>query len=135
MKVDGIDAIYPGTKSLPPPAPAEKVQVEMLKQQVQMATLQQEQQQFVVTMMEESRKNDAQIEMWQAQAMNFAANADSEQQGKQIAMIDAMIGLTKARNEHIHATVQHLLDAMKIKVDEKKVEAMQARAEGVPSGR
>lgn len=129
MKVDGIESLYTGVKNLPPPGPTEKVQIATIKAQSDQADLRAEMQRFVVTMMEESRVNDATIINLQAQAAEHAANADSEVQSHQTAQIDAMIGLLKLRQSHIQGAIDVQLQKMKITQEAIKAQGAASKAE------
>lgn len=117
MKVQAIDSLFPGTNGAPPPEDP-KVTIAKMKEQGNTqrfeAELQVRNQEFVITMMEEQRLNNAKIIQLTAQAAKLEADAQSEQQYAQVATINAMIGEIKARNEHLNSQIDHLLRAAEI---------------------
>lgn len=119
--VDGVDVLYPGPDKVPP-LPNPKVQVEQMKMQIKEKELQQRQQEFVITMQEEQRVNTATILKLMADAEALAAQAESTEKGHQVAMIEAMIGMAKLRNEHLHQSIDHLLHAMEIENERADIE-------------
>lgn len=129
MKVDGIETLYTGVKNLPPPGPTEKVQVATIKEQTAQLKIQAEMQRFVVTMMEETRVNDATITNLQAQAAEHAANADSETQAHETAQVDAMIGLLKLRNDHLRGAVDMELGKLKLATEAFKAHGAASKAD------
>ena len=117
LRIDNIDAVFPGTKGAPPPkdpklAIAElKLQGEM---QIKQMELQASQQEFIMTMMEDRRMNNAKILELMAKADNEAANAQTEQAYAQVAQINAEISATKLRNEGLNTKIEQLLRAAEI---------------------
>lgn len=124
MQVDGIDVLFPGSDKVPAGKDV-KLQIEEMRQQGAAAELAQEQQQFVIKMMEESRVNDANIASLAAQAEKFAADAQFEAASHQVGMIDAMIGVMKARGEelrgHIELAIRKIEADAKMKIANKPV--------------
>ena len=120
MKIDGIDAVFPGTEGTSPPEDP-KVTLEKLKGQnaLQIAQLQLEAtaQEFQMTLLEEQRVNNAKIIELMAKAENASANAQTEQSYAQVALINAEISSVKVRNEALTARLDHLLKAAKIQSD------------------
>jgi hypothetical protein len=118
MRVDGIDALYPGPDKVPP-IPNPKVMVEQIRAEgkvaLDKAKGEREMQMFALEMLQEERVNDAEIARMEAQAALFAAQADGEAQGKEIALINSMIGAAKARSEHIRGHIDQLLKAIELK--------------------
>ncbi len=110
MKVDGVDAVYPGLQSdkatnIPNP----KSEVDKAKLQIQQAELEFEKAKFAATMMEEHRLNDATILELMAKAEMERANAGSEQAYAQAATTNSLIAELKVRNDHIWKQMESLL--------------------------
>lgn len=74
-------------------------------------------QQFVVSLQEEQRVNNAKIVELQAKAQNEAANAQTEVVYAQVAMVNAQIADMKRQNEHINTRIEQMLAAAKIQSD------------------
>lgn len=120
LRVDGIEVIYPGTQGQPPPEDP-KVTLQKVKDaaaaQRQQAELQARQQEFVIEMQQQQLLDGAKILELQAQAMNEAANAETEKAYAQVAMINAEIGRMKILYEHRSKLIAHALEAARIQSD------------------
>jgi hypothetical protein len=115
MKIDGIDQLFPGPDKVPPlPNPKMMVVQAQWEARLKIAQgqLQQKQQEFVISMQEEQRLNAAKIIELLAHAQQLAAQADGEAKGKQIALIDSMIGMAKARDESLRGHIELLLKGL-----------------------
>lgn len=98
LRVDNIDAIFPGSEKMPPP-PDLKLQLKQLDVQIAQAKLQSDEQQFALELQEEMRVNSAKIANLEAQAQSFLAAASGEAAGHDIAMLDAALGALKAHQD------------------------------------
>ena len=120
LRVDGAQALFPGTKGQQPPKDP-KLVIEETKIQGRAAeldkTLQAQLQQFTISMQEEQRMNNAKIMELEAKSQNEAANAQTEQAYAQVAIMNTEIARMKAENEHINTRIEHALTAMKIESD------------------
>jgi len=120
LRVEGIKSIFPGTAGQPP-AKDPKLVIEETKIQGRMAEqerkLQADMQQFVITLQEEQRMNNAKILELEAKSQNESANAQTEQAYAQVAIINAEISRVKIANETINTRIEHLLTAAKIQSD------------------
>lgn len=121
MQLQGAEALYPGPDKVPP-LPNPKVQVEQMKLEFKKQELQLQQQQFMATLQEEQKVNQAKIIQLIAQAESLAADAQSTEQGHQIALIESMIGMMKLRNEHIKTHIDAALKAAEIDNDRRAIE-------------
>jgi hypothetical protein len=118
MRVEAIDMVFPGTEGQPPAKDPKLVIVETKEAaaaQRQQADLAAKQQEFVLSLMEERRMNNAEIMNLTAQAQEHAANAQSEQAYAQVAAIQAQVSAAKSKNESISAQIDHLLKAAEIR--------------------
>lgn len=124
LRVDGVKSVFPGTAGQPP-AKDPKLVIEEAKIQGRLAeqdrALQAQMQQFVITLQEEQRLNNAKIAQLEAQAMNESASAQTEQAYAQVAIINAEISRVRVENEHINTRIEHLLSATKLKLEDKKI--------------
>ena len=84
LKIPNIEKIYKGIKNSPPPPPPEKVQVEQMKAQIQWANLKWKRQQFIASLMEQRRLNEAKIVEMYAQAALLEKEAGGVVAGNQI---------------------------------------------------
>ncbi len=120
LRVEDIPSVYPGTQGQPAPKDPKlvleetKIQGRLQEQQI---ALNAQMQQFVITLQEEQRLNNAKIMELGAKAQNESANAQTEQAYAQVAIINAEISRVKAENEHINTRIEHLLTAAKIQSD------------------
>jgi chaperonin GroES len=117
MKIDGVEALYPGLAKFPPGGDP-KLALEQAKTQGALALLTEktkfEALRFAIEMQEERRLNDANILKLEAQSVLLGAQADSEFTGKQVAMISAMIGAAKARNDAIQSHLDLILRGLEL---------------------
>ena len=133
LHVDSIDAVFPGTEGQPP-AKDPKLVIAELKEQSAGQRLQMElaekQQEFILTLMEDRRMNNAEIVKLMAEADEAAANAQSEQAYAQVAAINAQIAAAKTKSDSLNAQIDHLLRAAEIRsrfaVEMKKAAAKPA---------
>lgn len=129
MGLEGSERLYPGPDKVPP-LPNPKVQVEEMKMKVKMQELEQKKMEFAVQMQEEQRVNTANIIKLMAQAEALAAQAESEAKGHQIAMIEAMIGMAKLRNEQIQGHIDSILKVVELDNERRAIEKQPATAGG-----
>lgn len=120
MHVDNVKTLFPGTKGAPPPedpkVTLEKLKQEGLNQRLQLE-LQNDTQQFVMTMMEERSVNQAKIIDLQASAREHAANAENEAAYAQVALINAEIAHRKNAADALNTRIDHYLQQLKIQSD------------------
>lgn len=118
LRVDDVDALFPGTEGQPAPKDP-KVQVQEMKEQGATQRLQMElqakQQQFIAELMEEQRLNNAKMIDLQAQAAEHAANAQSEQAYAQVALINAQISAAKRDSEELTERINAELKMVEIR--------------------
>jgi len=117
LRVDSVQAVFPGTKGQPP-AKDPKLAIEEAKIAGRAAEqdkeLQARMQEFMVTLQEEQRLNNAKIMQLTAQAQNEAASAQTEAAYAQVAVLNTEISRVKAENEQINARIEHTLAALKL---------------------
>lgn len=111
LKITDIDQVYYGMEALmsgkaPPPKPTEKVQIEMMKLQGQMQNLQWKKLQWVSSLLEQRRLNEAKIISLYAQAALFEKQAGGVEAGNQIAAFQAVIDSLKMMNDNINDQVK-----------------------------
>jgi len=120
LRVESPSEVFQGTEGQPPQKDP-KLAIEEAKIQGRLAEqdklLQSQMQQFVFTLQEEQRLNNAKILELEAKAQNEAANAQTEQAYAQVAIINAEISRMRIENEHLNARTEQLLKAAKIQSD------------------
>lgn len=132
MKVDNIDEVFPGSDKLPP-GESEKISIQKMKLQEAQLKMQGENAQFAAKLMEEQRKNNAQIALFEAQAMKAVADIQGDQRDREIAEINAMIGLLKHRNDTLSTHIEAVLRAMEIDNERRKADVGGVSGLGGPS--
>lgn len=108
LKVSNIDEVYKGVKAAGPPQPTEKVQIELLKAQVQLKELELKKLQFVSSLLEQRRLNEAKIVSLYAQAALAEEQAGGVAAGAAIQAFQAKIDALKLMNDNIENQVNTL---------------------------
>lgn len=108
LKITDIDSIYVGTKKAPPPKPDVKIQVEQMKAQVQLKNLEWKKLQYISSLLEQRRLNEAKIISLYAQAALYEKQAGGVQAGNQIAAFQAIVDSLKLMNDQINNQVSEL---------------------------
>lgn len=120
LHVEGVKNVFKGTGSEPPPKDP-KVALQEAKDagaaQRQQAELGARMQEFVATLMEEQRLNNAKMILLQAQAAEAGANAQSEQAYAQVAAINAQITAAKHENAGLVEQIDVILRMAKLQSD------------------
>ena len=118
LRIEGIENVFPGTQGAPPPEDP-KVTIAKLKlagdEKLTVMEIQARQQEFIASLMEERRMNDAKILELMARAQESAANAQSEQAYAQVAAMNAQISVAKTHSDHLNAQIEHMLKAAEIR--------------------
>jgi chaperonin GroES len=109
LQIENINGLYPGLAKFPP-GKGEKITLKEMDLQLKSMELKQAQQQFILDLMEEQRKNSAQITMLEAQAVKFRADAGAAVGNQQIAMFDSMIGALKAHDESLRHRIEIVMN-------------------------
>lgn len=108
LKVTNIDQIYLGMQRMKPLAPPEKVQAAMIKAQVQLQELQWKKLQYISSLLEQRRLNEAKIINLYAQAALAEKQAGGVQAGAQIQAFQAIIDSLKLMNDNINKQVEDI---------------------------
>ncbi len=124
LRIDGIETVYPGPDKTGP-LPNPKMMVEQAKTEREKLKLKAQQMEFLMSMEEESKLNEAKIVELKAKAAEHLANAQGVQSGHEIAAFEAAIGALKVHNESLDRQRKHLLEGM-------KNESENANPRGVP---
>src|SRR5574337_1136732 len=108
LKITDIDQVYLGTKKAPPQQPGEKVQIEMLKKEIQEKNLEWKKLQLVSSLLEQRRLNAAKLIFLYAQAALFEKQAGGIEAGNQISAFQTIIDSLKMMNDGINDQVKQI---------------------------
>lgn len=145
-RIDGVEQYYPGPEKTGP-LPNAKAEAEKAKSQGRMAELSMkikaEAMRTSIEMMEEHALNEAKIVQLEASAENLVAQAKGIDTGHLVALIDAEVGQTRARNELLLGRMKSFTDLVRLGHDihsnERTVpdvgaESSDAAAQGASAG-
>lgn len=137
-RVEGIETLFPGTKGAPPPEDP-KLTIEKLKQQGNMSEWQAAMRIQILELQEEKRLNDAQIYKIQADILLAQEDTAGDAEDRKIALINAQLGMLKARGEVVQKRIDVMLKGMElqgkhIETQHKGIELETARAEAAGLG-
>lgn len=125
MKIDGVDALYPGVeKTGPLPNP------KMALVQVKEKDLELKKMEFIASLQEEQKLNQAKIIKLNAEAALAMEEAGGVKEGHQIALFEAQLGAAKLHSEHINSQIQHFMKG--IELDQKQQEINKPQPQGNP---
>lgn len=113
LRVDSPEQFYKGFDPATQPKDPRIVVAEM-KTQLEFAKLQNAQQEFAATLMEDRRLNQAEMLKIQAQVVYLMAQADGEADNKEIVRMQTALAAMKMRDESIRGRVDHLLKLMEL---------------------
>jgi hypothetical protein len=122
MQVDSVDTLYKGTAGTPPPKDPNlviaetKVQGQLAAKQIDLQIAQLnlqsaeriatgKSQEFIMSLQEEGRLNNAKIVELGASAQKLAADAQSEASYAQAALVNAQLAQLKHRNDSVNAAL------------------------------
>ncbi len=110
MGIDQIDQVYPGIASKGAPGPSEKVQIQQMKMQVEMAKLELARNQMGLMLQETMRLNNAKILQLQAQSMKLQEEAGNTKNKQQIEAFRASIELIREQNKNADSQMKTLME-------------------------
>jgi chaperonin GroES len=108
IKVADISSVYVGVKNAPPAKIDDKVQIEQMKMQVQLKNLEWKKLQYISSLLEQRRLNEAKIVSLYAEAALYEKQAGGVESGKQIAAFQAMVDSLKLLNGNINSQINEL---------------------------
>jgi chaperonin GroES len=111
LRVDGIDAIYPGPDKVPP-SKHPKIQIEEIKMQGKQMDWQYRQAEFAASLMEEQRLNNAKILDLQAQAVKALADIEGDARDREINALNTAIGILRAHDESLRKRIEIILKGL-----------------------
>lgn len=113
MRVDNIEALFPGTKGMPPPVDP-RLTLEKLKQEGKMNELKINQQQFMLELMEESKLIKAQISKLEADTAAVIAEIGAQAGARQLEAFNGMVTMLQGRNDLIKQRMELVGKQMEI---------------------
>lgn len=114
LKVDDWKKYYQGVDPNAPPPKDPRVQVAEINAQIAQAKLMSAQQEFVATLMEDRRLNQAEMAKIQAEIVLLLAKAEGEADNKDIVRMQMSLAAMKQRDDHIRGQVDHFLRAVEL---------------------
>ena len=111
LKIDDLDAVYPGPKSpKATPIPNPKAALEQIKQQGKQADIQAKKDMLMAELVETHHINEAKIEELKAKAFKEMQEGGGVEAGHQIAQFNAILGAMKHQNDSIIEQVKVILE-------------------------
>lgn len=132
LRVDAMDALYPGPDKVPP-LPNPKMQVEQTKLQGKQMDIQAKTQMFVADLMEQRRMNSAKILELSAKAAKEYAEAGGVDAGHKIAMIEAEIGMRRQMDESFHKHIEHMQKQTELGIAQQEADTAEKAANRAPA--
>lgn len=114
LKVDSIETVYPGIKATGTPKDS-RVQIAEIKAQVEMAKMQSEQARWAAEMQEEIRMNNAEIAKIAADIENMRATTAGDVADRQVAILNAVLGILKSRNDVLLKKLDTVVKLMEVR--------------------
>lgn len=106
LKIPDVEKVYKGIKNAPPPPPDVKIQVEQLKLEHRKMELKLKSQQFIASLMEQRRLNEAKIVEMYAQAALLEKEAGGIEAGNQIKAFQSIIDAMKTHNDMLATQIE-----------------------------
>ena len=119
IKVDNIDAVFPGVKKMGTPEDP-KIQLQKLKNEAAAQQLQMEAQQFVMSLQEEYRVNSANIAKIAAEIENMQAVTQGDSADRQVALMQSVMKMMGARNDEVLSKLDIVKKQLEIKREQVK---------------
>lgn len=112
IKIADYQKIYVGTKGAPPPKPTEKVQIELIKQQIANSKLEWQRLQWISSLYEQRRMNMAKITLLYAQADQVLKESDGAQAAQKVAEFEAQMKALETMNGMLNDHINNMQQAM-----------------------
>lgn len=113
LKVEGIDQIFPGVQKTGAPKDV-KLQIQEMKTQVDMAKLRQAQMEFVVSLQEEIRVNNAEIAKIMADIENDRQTVAGDVEDRRIGVMNTVLGMLKTKNDVLMKKIDAMIKMMEL---------------------
>lgn len=110
LGVQDIASVYKGVANAPPPAPDVKLQIQSMKTQADMAKLEVAKQQFIITIQETARLNNAKILELSAQAFRLQEEGKNVEAQQKVTAFRAAIELMREQNKQITSQLDSLME-------------------------
>lgn len=112
LGIDNVDQVYPGTADLPPSPPDVKVQIQQMKQQVDMLDLQFRKQSFLLTLQQQQGINQSKIAEIESKAQKYLAEASAVPGNQRIQAFNAALGALKNNNDRLELLIKDMMESM-----------------------
>src|SRR6185312_4127003 len=132
LHISGGESFYIGAQKTGP-LPNPKVQIEQIKQQIAMAKIKQEADEFTIKMMEQHDLQEAQIAQLESMAMKLAAEAKGIDTGHQIAAINTMIAAQRQNNDALMSRINAMIKGAEVAHHASVDEGTMGRMANAPS--
>lgn len=117
--VEDPETFYKGVDPTKQPEDPRIVVAKLKLQQFQM-DLQQRQQEFVTTLMEERRMNNAELIRTQAEVVKLMAEAEDARDNREIVRLQTALAMFKTRDEALRSRVDQLIKVMEIESEPER---------------
>lgn len=108
MRIEGIDVLYPGPKKVPA-APNPAVQVEEMKMKTKQMDLEYQKQKWTAELMEQRRKNTAEIIKLRAETMKIIQEVKGAEAEQRVRVIELMIEARQKEDEMLNERIAALM--------------------------
>jgi hypothetical protein len=112
IKISDYQKLYVGTKGAPLPKPTEKVQVEMIKQQIANSKLEWQRLQWISSLYEQRRMNMAKITLLYAQADQVLKETDGAQAAQKVAEFESQMKALETVNGMLNDQINNAQSMM-----------------------
>lgn len=119
LRVDNWKRFYRGVDPQNPPKDP-RVQIEEMRLQAKAADLEQRKLEFVATLMEEQRMNQAELIKMQAEVVKLMAEAEGEADNRDIVRMQTALAALKARDESLRSRVDQLIKVMELESEPER---------------
>lgn len=110
LGVEDVDAIYKGVESAPPPQPDVRIQIEGMRSQIAMAQLEWKKQEFLVTIQQTARINEAKIAEIQAKILKIHEEGSAVSKKQQIDAFRASMELIREQNKGLDGQMKMIME-------------------------
>lgn len=105
MKIEDIDAVYPGMQKMPAPPPL-KVVLEQMKDQREMGKVKMRMTEKMLELAASREKNQAEVELIKAQIVEILATIGAAQGAQQLQMFETLLKARESDDRHLAEQMQ-----------------------------
>lgn len=111
LRVDGIQAVYPGMQKTGP-LPNPKIQVEEVKQQTKLKQLNADMQKFIMERMDDANKTKAEVAKLEAETLKLLKEAGVADAELKLKRFDAVVKAMKSQSDAFNDTLKTMKEVM-----------------------